>query len=136
MLVVGTFTLAIAAAFYYNFGAWGVGKTMGKSAAEVKEEYKRVAKLSKGRALNFYRSHGLLCADGADLQGRLVRRLSVAFTDALYFFNTGKPVAGVKFEQLTDLELPCVDTIGKIAFFHCLRLRRARVLPDRRHGPP
>jgi len=37
MLVVGTFTLAIAAAFYYNFGAWGVGKTMGKSAAEVQE---------------------------------------------------------------------------------------------------
>lgn len=37
MLIVGTFTLAIAAAFYYNFGAWGVGKTMGKSAAEVQE---------------------------------------------------------------------------------------------------
>jgi len=35
MLVVGTFTLAIAAAFYYNFGAWGVGKTAGKSAEEV-----------------------------------------------------------------------------------------------------
>lgn len=35
MLIVGTFTLAIAAAFYYNFGAWGVGKTMGKSAAEI-----------------------------------------------------------------------------------------------------
>jgi|TARA_B110000503_G_scaffold69469_1_gene108272 hypothetical protein len=37
MLIVGTFTLAIAAAFYYNFGAWGVGKTMGKSATEVQE---------------------------------------------------------------------------------------------------
>jgi hypothetical protein len=35
MLVVGTFTLAIAAAFYYNYGAWGVGKTMGKSPEEV-----------------------------------------------------------------------------------------------------
>ena len=37
MLIVGTFTLAIAAAFYYNFGAWGVGKTMGKSPAEIQE---------------------------------------------------------------------------------------------------
>ena len=35
MVVVGTFTLAIAAAFYYNFGAWGVGKTAGKSPEEV-----------------------------------------------------------------------------------------------------
>lgn len=35
MLVVGTFTLAIAAAFYYNFGAWGVGKTAGKSPEEI-----------------------------------------------------------------------------------------------------
>ncbi|MDG2074283.1 MAG: hypothetical protein P8J28_06890 [Polaribacter sp.] len=37
MLVVGTFTIAIAAAFYYNYGAWGVGKTAGKSATEIKE---------------------------------------------------------------------------------------------------
>ncbi|MEQ8358348.1 MAG: hypothetical protein RH860_02600 [Cytophagales bacterium] len=35
MVVVGTFTLAIAAAFYYNYGAWGVGKTMGKSPEEI-----------------------------------------------------------------------------------------------------
>ena len=35
MLIVGTFTLAIAAAFYYNFGAWGVGKTAGKSPEEI-----------------------------------------------------------------------------------------------------
>lgn len=35
MIVVGTFTLAIAAAFYYNFGAWGVGKTMNKSPEEI-----------------------------------------------------------------------------------------------------
>ncbi|MEQ9404684.1 MAG: hypothetical protein RIM99_13920 [Cyclobacteriaceae bacterium] len=37
MTIVGTFTLAIAAAFYYNFGAWGVGETMGKSAEEIEE---------------------------------------------------------------------------------------------------
>ena len=37
MMVVGTFTLAIAAAFYYNYGAWGIGQTMGKSAAEIEE---------------------------------------------------------------------------------------------------
>jgi hypothetical protein len=37
MVVVGTFTIAIAAAYYYNFGAWGVGKTMGKSPAEIQE---------------------------------------------------------------------------------------------------
>jgi hypothetical protein len=35
MLIVGTFTLAIAAAFYYNYGAWGVGQTSGKSAEEI-----------------------------------------------------------------------------------------------------
>jgi len=35
MIIVGTFTLAIASAFYYNFGAWGVGQTAGKSAAEI-----------------------------------------------------------------------------------------------------
>ena len=37
MVIVGTFTLAIAAAFYYNFGAWGVGKIAGKSPAEIQE---------------------------------------------------------------------------------------------------
>ena len=37
MLIVGTFTIAIAHAFYYNFGAWGVGQTMGKTAVEIQE---------------------------------------------------------------------------------------------------
>ena len=37
MVIVGTFTLAIAAAFYYTFGAWGIGKTVGKSPEEVQE---------------------------------------------------------------------------------------------------
>jgi len=37
MIVVGTFTIAIAAAYYYNYGAWGVGQTAGKSAAEIQE---------------------------------------------------------------------------------------------------
>ncbi len=37
MVVVGTFTLALASAFYYNFGAWGVGMTEGKSAIEIQE---------------------------------------------------------------------------------------------------
>jgi len=35
MVIVGTFTLAIAAAFYYTFGAWGVGNTAGKSPEEI-----------------------------------------------------------------------------------------------------
>ena len=35
MTIVGTFTIAIAMAFYYNFGAWGVGETNGKSTEEV-----------------------------------------------------------------------------------------------------
>jgi hypothetical protein len=35
MLIVGTFVIAIAAAFYYNYGAWGVGMTAGKSPEEV-----------------------------------------------------------------------------------------------------
>ena len=37
MIIVGTFTLAIANAFYYNFGAWGVGKTAGLTAVEIQE---------------------------------------------------------------------------------------------------
>lgn len=37
VLIIGTFTLAIANAFYYNFGAWGVGKTAGLSAIEIQE---------------------------------------------------------------------------------------------------
>jgi hypothetical protein len=37
MVIVGTFTIAIAAAYYYNYGAWGVGQTAGKSAAEIQE---------------------------------------------------------------------------------------------------
>tara|TARA_R110002126_G_scaffold157104_1_gene304618 strand:- start:50269 stop:50964 length:696 start_codon:yes stop_codon:yes gene_type:complete len=35
MVIVGTFTLAIANAYFYNFGAWGVGKTAGMSATEI-----------------------------------------------------------------------------------------------------
>ncbi|MFK8059110.1 MAG: hypothetical protein AB8B78_03370 [Polaribacter sp.] len=35
MVIVGTFTLAIANAYFYNFGAWGVGKTAGMSAIEI-----------------------------------------------------------------------------------------------------
>jgi hypothetical protein len=37
MVAIGSITLAIASAFYYNFGAWGVGETMGKSAVEIQE---------------------------------------------------------------------------------------------------
>ncbi|TWO31770.1 hypothetical protein E1J38_011880 [Seonamhaeicola sediminis] len=37
MVVVGTFTLAIANAYYYNYGAWGVGQTAGKTVAEIQE---------------------------------------------------------------------------------------------------
>jgi hypothetical protein len=35
MAIIGTFTLAIANAYFYNFGAWGVGETAGKSAIEI-----------------------------------------------------------------------------------------------------
>jgi len=35
MIIIGTFTLAIAAAYYYNYGAWGVGQTAGKSSADL-----------------------------------------------------------------------------------------------------
>ena len=37
MVIVGTFTLAIANAYFYNFGAWGVGQTAGMSVVELKE---------------------------------------------------------------------------------------------------
>jgi len=35
MIIIGTFTLAIASAFFYNFGAEGVGKTAGMSPEEL-----------------------------------------------------------------------------------------------------
>ncbi|WP_298495359.1 hypothetical protein [uncultured Algibacter sp.] len=35
MVIIGTFTLAIANAYFYNFGAWGVGQTAGKSVTEI-----------------------------------------------------------------------------------------------------
>jgi len=35
MVIIGTFTLAIAAAYYYNHGAWGVGQTAGMSQEEL-----------------------------------------------------------------------------------------------------
>ena len=35
MVIVGSFTLAIANAYFYNFGAWGVGKTAGLSSDEL-----------------------------------------------------------------------------------------------------
>jgi hypothetical protein len=37
MVIVGTFTIAIAAAYYYNYGSWGVGQTAGKSPSEIQE---------------------------------------------------------------------------------------------------
>ena len=37
MVIVGTFTLAIANAYFYNFGAWGVGKTAGMSSIEIQK---------------------------------------------------------------------------------------------------
>jgi hypothetical protein len=36
MAIVGSITLALASAFYYNFGAAGVGATMGMNADELK----------------------------------------------------------------------------------------------------
>ncbi len=42
MVIVGTFTLAIAAAYYYNHGAWGVGQTAGMSSKEVEAFMERL----------------------------------------------------------------------------------------------
>ena len=36
MVIIGTFSLAIVAAYFYNHGAWGVGQTAGKSPEEIK----------------------------------------------------------------------------------------------------
>ena len=35
VLVIGTFVSALATAYYYSYGAWGIGQTLGKSAEEV-----------------------------------------------------------------------------------------------------
>ena len=42
MVIVGSFTLAIAGAYFYNHGAWGVGKTEGLSALEIEEFMKNL----------------------------------------------------------------------------------------------
>lgn len=107
-------------------------KTTGKiaSAQEVRDEFKRVAKLSKGRSMSYYRQHGLLVADGGDLRGRLMRRLSGALTDAIFFFNTGRQINDTKFEEFTDLpgnvQLALLDMAfnlgrGKLAKYQSLR---------------
>ncbi|WP_262899748.1 hypothetical protein [Winogradskyella alexanderae] len=35
MVIIGTFSLAIANAYFYNFGAWGVGQTASMSPTEI-----------------------------------------------------------------------------------------------------
>ncbi len=35
VVVIGTFVSALATAFYYSFGAWGIGQTEGKSPEEI-----------------------------------------------------------------------------------------------------
>jgi hypothetical protein len=35
VLIIGTFISALSAAFYYSYGAWGIGMTMDKSPEEV-----------------------------------------------------------------------------------------------------
>ena len=35
IIIIGTFVTSLAAAFYYTYGAWGVGKTEGMSIAEI-----------------------------------------------------------------------------------------------------
>ncbi|MFM1875206.1 MAG: hypothetical protein RL266_943 [Bacteroidota bacterium] len=37
VLIVGTFVSALATAFYYSFGAWGIGMTMDKSPEEIQQ---------------------------------------------------------------------------------------------------
>tara|TARA_R110000787_G_scaffold201935_1_gene312729 strand:+ start:14050 stop:14739 length:690 start_codon:yes stop_codon:yes gene_type:complete len=37
MVIIGTFTLAIGSAYFYNFGAWGVGQTAGLSGVELEK---------------------------------------------------------------------------------------------------
>lgn len=37
MVIIGTFTLAIAAAYFYNHGAWGVGQTANMTPEELDE---------------------------------------------------------------------------------------------------
>jgi GH24 family phage-related lysozyme (muramidase) len=116
------------AASHITFRHKATGKIA--SAQEVREEFKRIAKLSKGRSMSYYRHHGLLAADSSDLQGRLVKRLSAALTDAIFFFNTGKQVKDAKFEEFADLpanvQLALLDMAfnlgrGKLGKYQSLR---------------
>ena len=51
MMIIGSMTLAIAAAFYYNFGAWGVGQTMGKTGAEIQIPATKTPGFTAGKSL-------------------------------------------------------------------------------------
>lgn len=42
VVVAGAFTLALGVAFYYSYGAWGVGETLGKSPEEVDDFMNRL----------------------------------------------------------------------------------------------
>ena len=37
VIIAGTFVLALSSAFYYGFGAWGVGQTLGKTSEEIQQ---------------------------------------------------------------------------------------------------
>jgi GH24 family phage-related lysozyme (muramidase) len=108
-------------------------KTSGKLAvdADIRDEFKRISKLAKGHHPPFYRIKGFLTADSSDLQGRLVRRLANALTDAIFFYNTGKPIPNTKFEEYADLptnvQLALLDMAfnlgrGRLGKFQKLRI--------------
>lgn len=47
VITVGSFTMALAVAFYYSYGAWGIGQTAGKSPEEIQEFMKGVTAVNQ-----------------------------------------------------------------------------------------
>ena len=106
MLVVGTFTIAIAAAFYYNYGAWGVGKTAGKSATEIKEFMDGILFTNQYvtcfvRFGRIFSGVGLVLLGAGFLKGNIVNKALAWFTILL-----GAAAMGIIPVSYTHLTLP------------------------------
>lgn len=85
MIIIGTFTLAIANAYFYNFGAWGVGETADKSIAEIDAFMREILYTNQYvtcfiRFGRIFSGVGFVLLGAAFLKWHLVNKLLGAFT--------------------------------------------------------
>jgi GH24 family phage-related lysozyme (muramidase) len=83
-------------------------RSSGKRATpnEIKEEFKAISKLPKGRSTRYYEKLGLLKADTSSLESEFAKRINTATSDAIVYFNVGRESSSpvyVEFSQLPAL---------------------------------